>query len=201
LRDDVFLDFAVPRARIPDCSQFRSTWLNSSLLALRERELMDRYKAALPPQHHAPILESVAGVWLPIDVALAHYTACGSLGLTRQQIADIGSEVTTRVHGTSLALAVRLAKQAGVTPWTILAQLGRLWERIWIGGGVAVYRRGPKEAIIEIVQWRCADVSYVRLAMPSIVNGVVQMFCTKAYVTEVTAMVGPGALGLKLQWA
>jgi hypothetical protein len=182
-------------------TQFRSTWLGSSLLALRERNYFERYSSLLPEAHRAPILEAVAGAWLPIDVCVAHYRACDALGLSKREAWEIGMEVTRKVHGTSLALAFRLAKQAGMTPWSILAQLPRLWDRVWQGGGLAVYRRGPKEAVVELIQWPPAGIAYVRHSIPAVVLGVVELFCTKAYVTEVAAMKSDSAIGMRLQWA
>jgi hypothetical protein len=198
--EDVFLPFAVPRERLPLTWAIRSTWVGSSLQAIRDRGYFDQYATLLPREYHTAIIESVAGVWLPIDVGLAHYNACDRLGLSKRETWDIGVQVTRRVHGTTLGLAVRLAKQSGVTPWTILAQLGRLWDRIYQGGGVAVYKRGPKEAVVDIAQWPLASVGYVRQTMPAVVLGIVEMFCQKAYISEVPALAGRAAIGLKVQW-
>ena len=199
--DETFLPFPTTRDRLRDATTFRSTWLGSSLIAIREHGLYDRYLAALPQQHHEVVLQTVAGVWLPIEVALAHYHACDALELSKRDTWEISTQVTRKVHGTSLDLAIRLAKQAGVTPWSILAQLGRLWDRTWQGGGVCVYKRGPKEALIEVVKWPCAGIPYVRASMPAVVLSVIEMFCTKAYVSEVPRMCSANAIGIKLQWA
>ena len=175
--------------------------MSSSLTAISERGHFERYLTLLPGEFHAPIHESVAGVWLPIAVGVAHYRACDALGLSKRDAWEIGVEVTRKVHGTSLALAIRLAKQAGVTPWSILAQIPRLWERVWRGGGIAIYKRGPKEAVLEVIQWRLAGIPYVRYTMPAVVHGIVEMFCRKAYVTEASPMMSETSLGFRLQWA
>jgi hypothetical protein len=180
---------------------FRTTWLGSSLLALRERGHFDRYLTFLPPQHHDAILTSVAGSWLPVEVAVEHYRACDRLMLSKAEMWEIGLDVTRRVHGTSLALMIRLAKQSGVTPWAALAQLNRLWERIWRGGGCAVYKAGPKEAIVEVIQWPCAEIPYVRRTIPSVLLGVMELFCNKAYVSDVPRLATASSLGMKVQWA
>jgi len=198
--EELFVSFAVPRSRVPAATHFRSTWLSSSLNALRERGHFDRYLTLLPEADRATILETVAGVWLPVDVGISHYRACEALDLGKREAWEIGVEVTRKVHGTSLALAFRLAKQAGVTPWTIFAQLPRLWERIWRGGGVAVHKRGPKEAILEVIQWPIAGIPYVRYTMPAVVHGIVELFCRKVYVTEATAMTSGTSIGLRVQW-
>jgi hypothetical protein len=198
--EDVFLPFAIPRERVPVSTHIRSTWVGSSLQAVRERGLLDRYLALLPEEHRAPILDTVAGVWLPMEVGVAHYRACDGLGLSKRETWDIGVHVTRKVHGTTLGLAVRLAKQGGVSPWTVLAQLQRLWDRIYLGGGVAVYRKGPKEAIVDIAGWPLAPIGYVRQTMPAVAQGVVEMFCQKAYISEVSAPAQRNSFGLKLQW-
>jgi hypothetical protein len=197
---DVFLPFPVPRERIAPCTHIRSTWVGSSLQAIRERNLLDPYLARLPREYHAAIVDTVAGVWLPIEAGIAHYQACDGLGLSKREMWEIGVHITRKVHGTTLGLAVRLAKQSGVTPWTILAQLQRLWERIYQGGGVAVHRRGPKEAVIDIVGWPFAPIGYARHTMPAVILGIIEMFCEKAYVSDVPSLASKLTLGFKAQW-
>jgi hypothetical protein len=200
-REEPFVSFPVPRERVPEASHFRSTWLGSSLNALRERGHYEAYLKHLPPEHKDAILNTVAAIWLPVDVCLAHYRACDALDLGRHEAWEIGMEVTRKVHGTSLALAFRLAKQVGVTPWTILAQMPRLWERVWRGAGISVEKRGPKEALLEVIQWQPAAIPYVRMTMPAVVHGIVELFCKKAFVSEVPKMCTDKALGMRLQWA
>src|SRR4051794_38761473 len=43
------------RDGVPVATRFRSTWLGSSLAALRERGLMDRYLGVLPEPYHAVV--------------------------------------------------------------------------------------------------------------------------------------------------
>jgi hypothetical protein len=198
--DELFLPFPVPRARVPDATHLRSTWLSSSFHAVKARGLVGRYLEILPREHHDVMMSTVAGTWVPMEIALAHYRACSALGLSRAGSTEIGLEVTRKVHGTTLSLAVRLARQAGVTPWTVFAQLHRLWDRVWMGGGIAVYQVGPKEAVLEAIRWRCAEIPYVRQTMPAVVHGVVEMFCKKAYVHEAPELTSATSLGIRVQW-
>jgi hypothetical protein len=198
--DEVFLPFRSPRERMLHATAIRSTWVGSSLQAIRERSLFDQYIEHVAPEYRAPILESVAGVWLPMEVGLAHYQACDQLGLGKRERWEIGVHVTRKVHGTSLGLAIRLAKQTGVTPWTILAQIGRLWDRVYQGGDVAVYRRGPKEAVVEIAGWPLAPIPYVQQTMPAVVHAIVAMFCATVYTHDVPTLASTSSLGLRLQW-
>jgi hypothetical protein len=199
--ETVFLPFPTARAAVPMASSFRSTWLTTSLRALRERGHYERYLTYLPAEYHEAVESSVAGVWLPVKVAVSHYEACGKLDLSIQEQLDIGAEVTKRIHGTVLGTLVRLATGAGATPWTVYSNLHRLWDRIWVGGGVGVFQLGPKEARIEVIAWPCSRVSYCRVAMRGVIHGVTDLFCQKAYVHEIPKLCTPTTLGFKVQWA
>ncbi len=197
----VFLDFPVPRQRLATATQFRTTWLASSLAAIRKRNLMERYRAALDPRYYEIILETVAGQWAPIEVALAHYDACDHLGLTSVELVTIGREVSERVHGSMLATVVKLAKQSGVTPWSAMSQFNRLWEKIFDGGGVCVYQSGHKDAVIEIAGWPLANKRYVRGSMPGVVEGMLTLFCRRAFVRFLPRESDDLTAVLRAQWA
>jgi hypothetical protein len=197
---EAVLPFSVPKRQIPIATQFRSTWLTSSILSLRERNKLEEYLALLPAEHHESVMNSVAGLWLPTEVAIAHYSACGALGFTTQEMIDIGLDVTRRVHGTMLSLMVRLAKGAGATPWVALENTQRLWERVWVGGAVAVFKVGPKEARMEIAGWPCSVVPYCRIALRGVTLGIVEMFCRKAYVLDLPRLCGPNELAYRIAW-
>lgn len=182
-------------------TSFRSTWLSSSLRALRERHLLDGYLAHLPKQHHEIVLSTVVGVWLPIEIAIAHYAACDALALEPTEIIEIGREATNHVHGTLLATFVRLAKGAGVTPWTVMVRLQELWNRVWVGGGVSVTKLGPKEARLEIVGWPCASSPYCRIAVRGVITAVTDLFCNRSYAREIPSLTSSTSLGFVVSWA
>lgn len=189
------------RLTVPAASAFRSTWLSSSLRALRERRLLDRYLANLPPQYHESVLTTVAGVWLPTEVATAHYRACQELGLSEEDQLAIGEEVGKHAQGTVLGTAVRLARDVGVTPWVIIERFPQVWARVWVGGGVAVYKLGPKDARLEIAGWPCASIPYLRTAMRGVTGGLIGLFCKKAFVLPLPKLCSPTALAYRFSWA
>ena len=110
---DWHVPFPRPREQIADAKHFRSTWLTASQATLRERGLGDRYEAALDPRHRAAVLAAVAGVWLPMDVAAAHYNACDQLGLTDSELVEIGRAAMRRANATALSFMTRMAQSAG----------------------------------------------------------------------------------------
>jgi hypothetical protein len=147
---EIFLPFPTPLARMDSVSEVRSTLIASSLQALKTRDLLDRYTALLPIEHHQTILHCIAGQWFPLAIAFAHYGACDKLGLTLEQQKEIGSDVSRRIHETFLGVVVQMAKGVGVTPWTVLGRGNQLFSRIARGGGLQVTKLGPKDAQIEI---------------------------------------------------
>lgn len=187
--------------RIQETTHFRSTWLSGSLRALRERNLMDAYLARLPKESHEPILQAVAGVWLPVQVACDHYEACDKLDLSHQDLIELGRAASSYAQGSVLMTVTKLARSAGVTPWTVFGQLGRFWERVWRGGGVAVFKLGPKEARAEIHGWPCARYGYTRYAMRGVFLSLTERYCERGYVHEIPALCTPRSLGYRISWA
>jgi hypothetical protein len=182
-------------------THMRTTWLTASQATLRERGLGARYEAALAPEHRDAVLSIVAGVWMPMPVVRAHYTACNDLDLPDSELLDIGAEATRRANATHLKFIVRLAQGAGVTPWTILTQLHRVWTRTFDGGGaVGVRRLGPKEAQLRLIGYPLADLRYNRVSMRGIVSGFVELFCEKLYVREIPSQCDSRSMGLRLSW-
>ena len=67
MEEGVIREFSVPKHLVTPTTQVRSTWITSSLRAMRERDLLDRYYAVLPQELHDEIRGLVAGRWLPVD--------------------------------------------------------------------------------------------------------------------------------------
>ncbi len=199
-REEIILPFRVARSHVQPARVFRSTWLAASLHALRDRGLYERYVAALPPSQASTILSAVAGTWLPVSVAMAHYDALDRLDMpTRDQVA-MGMQVMRHTHSTVLSVAVRLATSRAASPWMILGQAQRLWDRTWDGGAIGVFKTGPREVRMELVGWPCARFTYCRAAMRGIVLGFVEPFCDKAHASEITSMHSPTSMAYRVAW-
>lgn len=198
---EVVLPFPVARAKIPTTMNWRSTWVVSSIQSLKARGHFDKYSKLLGTTHRDAILLAVAGMWLPIAVARAHYEACDALGLPRSEQVEMGLAVGERAQGTLLRTATRVVTGSGVTPWTVVPQLQRLWERGADGGGTSVLKVGPKEAIVETIGCELFDVPYFRHAYAGVILGIVKLLCKRAYAHDETAPLAQGECALRLQWA
>jgi serine/threonine protein kinase len=192
--------FPKPRHQIEDARHFRSTWITASQATLRGLGAWDRYEAAIDPQHRAALVAAVAGVWMPMDVARAHYTACDTLGFSESELVEIGRSAMRRANATTLSLVSRMAQGVGVTPWTALAQTPRFRAATLDGGFIGIAKLGPKEARVEYVGYPLAGIRYNRVTWRGIVIGTVELFCRKAYVKEMPAQCDQRTLVLKLSW-
>lgn len=195
---EVVLPFPHP---LVDCTEFRTTWLSSSLGAMKDLGLLEQYRRELPERYHEPVLYSVAGAWVSVEIAVAHYAACERLGLPHSQVVELSRAVTHRLHDTSLSTVVRLVKQSGATPWHAMMQLNRFWERVWRGGGgVRVTKLGPKDAIIEFGGWPIATSTYVQKAMPAIAEAVLALFCRRVFSREASEYYRHHVVAVHVSW-
>jgi len=197
-REEVVL--ALPTPVIP-IRNARSTVLIGSLASVREAGRFAEYEVQLTLAHREILLNLVAGTWVPIDIAYAHYDACDHLGFTPDQQVANGRSTFDKTSGTLLGTVIRMAKEAGVSPWTVFPQFQRFWSRGYDGNGISVYGSGPKEARMELVQSRLADSRYYRNALRGLVLGVTELFCKKAYVTERSGTRAPMSASFRVQWA
>jgi hypothetical protein len=116
---------------------------------------------------------------------MTHYAACERLRLTTAEQVALGRAVEDVARRTTLQLVVRVAREAGVTPWAAFAHQQTMWSRAWRGGGVGVRRVGPKEALLDVVGWPCARFTYVRNATKGIVLAQTGILARSVYVNEV----------------
>jgi hypothetical protein len=201
MNEEVVIPFSSNPETIRPVTQVRSTLLTSSLRSVRDRNLFEKYLSILPRQHHDAILAAVAGTWLPIAVAEAHYQTCDALGFSVQEQVQIGLEVAQRIQGTFLGTMVKLAKGGGATPWHALEHYQKLWDRLMAGGGgVQLARLGPKEGKIRIVGLSLSRIPYFRVAFRGINQGSVELFSRKAYVSDIPQLCTPLTLGYRISW-
>jgi hypothetical protein len=198
--ETIIIPFAAPRELITPADGYRSTWLMSSLQALRDRGHLDAYYKSLEPSMHDTMRSLVVGVWVPMSLARAHYEACDRLQLGATEQIALGRAVSDRAQGAMLGTVVRMAKGAGVTPWTVLPQYRRLFERGVRGGGISVVKIGPKEARIDIVACELFEVPYFRVAFRGILQGIAGLFCRVSFIHDVPTAQRSDA-SYRFQWA
>ncbi len=189
--------------RSPDSgavTSVRSTLIASSLLSLRARGHYERYLDLLAGKHRDTVLAVVAGAWLDVEIAFAHYDACEALALPEPEQRAIGAEVGDRAQKTFFGVLIRSATSAGVTPWTAFDYVHRARERMFQGGDVEVAKLGPKEARVTCVGLPFARVAYFRNAFLGVQAAGIRLFARRVYAREDAAMRTPTTFVSVLSW-
>ncbi len=182
-------------------SHARSTLLLGSIASLRDAGQLDEYRAALPAAHREILLSGVAGTWIPIEVAAAHYESCDRLCIPADQQLQNGRSTLDKTRGTIAGTVTRMARETGLTPWGVFPHFQRFWSRAFDGGAVCVAKLGPKEALVEVVGCPLADSLYFRNALRGMILGVTELFCRKAYVSEKAGARPWDSVSYRAQWA
>lgn len=196
---DVVIAFPVARALILPATQFRSTPVINSIETLRGEGRFEQYAKSLEGRRDEVVLCPV-GTWMPIALAGAHYQACDRLGLSIQEQVAMGRAAAERASTGWLATFLTFARGgAGLTPWSLLNHLDRLWKRIADGGAVAVYRLGPKEARVEYVGCELFDIPYYRNGSRGMLDALGGMLSERHHTHELPRR-ARGEATYRLQW-
>jgi len=161
--EEAILPLPGPRSTIASARAFRSTWILSSLESLRLGGYWERYLDELV-DHREQILSCVAGAWLPMNVARAHYRACDRLRLSNQEITGLGASEGGPVRLAWRSAFVALAGRAVSVP-EALRQVHRMWHRSADGGAAAVYLLDKCHARVEYVGCELFEITFFRLAV------------------------------------
>ena len=105
------LELPAEPSELRPVSALRGTVLASSLQALTKHGHRERYDDLLDPAYREAIRDLVVRSWVPVDVALAHYTAANALPFTHTQRVQMGGAVGERLHASFLGTIVRAARR------------------------------------------------------------------------------------------
>ncbi|WP_394835240.1 hypothetical protein LVJ94_52955 [Pendulispora rubella] len=201
IAEEIVVALDVPRNRVPLTTKFRSTWIVASQNALRDCGFFDRYTKLLSQVHRDILLTAVVGTWLPVSVAVAHYSACDELGLSEGDIKTIGTILTRHLNNAFVSVAGRFARQVGATPWLPLSYARRVWDRMCTGGAIAVYKEGPKEARVEVLGCTLGHIPYFREGLRDLGSGLGALFCEAMYVKLLPTAKEPTTIVYRASWA
>jgi hypothetical protein len=199
--EQIIVPFPGPVSTLGVATKCKSTLIVSSVRAMKENGYMDAYAGHLDPRHKETVLACIAGTWVSIDVAIAHYTACNALGLAVPEQVRMGASVADRIHRSLLNTVVRLAAGAGADPWTALGHFHKFYERMFDRGGTSVVKVGPKDARVEIVGLPLASIPYFVNAYRGVIQAGGQLFGSRAFVTTLAKHASPTSVAFRIAWA
>ena len=201
MEPEILVPFPETLPQAPETTHLRSTLLVTSLAALRRRALLEPYERHTGAERFAAITTAVAGMWLPIDVGVAHYASCDALGLSHAEQMAIGGEVVRELQRSFIGTLLKLsAAGAGVTPWLALARFSAVYERMFQGGGLRVVKTGPKDARMEVVGQRLARVGYFRNAYRGFLQAGCEFFSDHVFVADLPRHCTASTLGYRISW-
>src|SRR5438309_95354 len=107
-----------PGERLRPVERVRSTLITAGIANLRALGFLDEWSRGVDAEARDELLTSIAGTWLPVELAFKYYRGCDALNLTHEQGVSIGRSFAARVSGTVLHAVKHVASGIGVTPWT-----------------------------------------------------------------------------------
>lgn len=194
--DETLLDWRSPSGG--EVNKVRSTLLASSLRTLKDHGYYETYLSHLPEQYHEAVLLTLAPVWHPLDIAMAHYAACDAIGVGEEEMREIGEAVAQSVMGTFLGTLVRSTRSAGTSPWIPLRNYDKLWARLMDGGRLRIVRTGPKDAKVISEGIPMFEHTYFRVAYAGVVKGSLGLFARTIY--SKSKLVTPTRLDVSVSW-
>lgn len=171
-------------------TKVRSTLLSASIIALTRRGLADAYWRAIEPRYTDELRVLVAGTWIPVEIAMAHYTVLQGLVSDEREQFAMGSEVGDRIQASLLGTLLRAARATGITPWTAVEAYPRLYQRCFDGGWCGVYRCGPKDALFEQRGVPMIELAYFRNAWMGMAKAAISLFSRHCHVQPKRAPAG-----------
>ncbi len=167
---------------------------------MAERGLLERHQALLPASLRDRLGTATATDWIALDDALALYRACDALQLTTDQQIELGRTVSRANNGIVIRTMANLAGRMGMSPWTALRSIDRVWQRNNRGGGIAVYKLGERVARLEFWQVPLAQSPFFVTSMRGAIAIGLEDFCERMLVNELPDLLTPDTFALRLMW-
>jgi hypothetical protein len=198
--DDAIVPLTLPPASIPLATAIRSTTLISSLGTIEQAGRIETYWKNVPERYAGTLRHLVAGVWVPIEVGLAHYQTVERLRFSEQDARLNGRRVAENVQNSHFATMVR-ALGSAVSLWSVLPKFPSFMGRLIQGGACAIYRVGPKDARIELHAIPIARFQYVRSAWAGMFEGTLGLVSRKVYARDLRQKGSlPNSATFELAW-
>lgn len=162
----------------------------------------ERYLKALPTEHQ-DIAHTLASSWAPAVHNEIHCQAIDAIGLTDEQLQQMGEMLGAHILDSLFATLLRSARSAGAENgiWLLMKQADRLFARIYQGGGCTVIQSGPKDALFEMHGIPFGRFNVYRALHCAFLRGVVMMVAKASVIKIVRPRDGkPDTVSASLSW-
>jgi hypothetical protein len=200
-REEVLIPYPATLEVEPVATHCRSTLLAASIRSLKEHGLYERYAVALHPTHLATVSTAIAGTWIPIEVGVAHYRACDTLGLSTDEQLLLGGEVVRALQKTFLGSVLKAANAGiGLGALTGIQKFFGVYARSIKGGGARMVQIGPKDVRVDFVGLPFSGIEYFRVAYRGFIHAGCEFFSQRVVVAELSAFRSPTTVGYRIAW-
>ncbi|HEY2517254.1 MAG TPA: hypothetical protein VGI39_40555 [Polyangiaceae bacterium] len=198
---ELFVPFPDSMRTAPETTAVRSTTIIVSRQGIEDRGHFGEYKKHLPADSEAELEAAVAGIWLPIQLAIDHYVACDRLQLGVLAERELGGLAVRKLGDTVMGTITKGFGSAGIVSlWDVLRRYSLFFSANFRGGGSRVWKVGPKDAILEICGFPLARVPYLRHAYGGLLSEGARFLVTTSHVAEVPRLCTPTTLGFRVSW-
>jgi hypothetical protein len=195
---EVFLPFR--NSPVVAISEVRSTLIMAGIQAVRAQGLFGPYSESLSSGVREQIAGLAAGIWVPVEIAVAHYSAMDRLGIDQSVIEALGADVAARTWKHILAPVFARSKRIGPKPWEALSHAQETVQLNWRGGDVRIFKEKPTQALYEWAGQPCADIPYFVTSFGSFMRELLKLFSSRAYQHVVPERCSSTTIALRLVW-
>jgi hypothetical protein len=195
---EVFLPFR--NSPVVPVRDVRSTLIMAGIQSLREHGLFQRYSEALSTDVRERVAGLAAGLWVPVEIAVAHYSAMDRLGIEQHTIEALGAEVAARSWKHILSPVFARARRIGPKPWEAFGYTHETINLNWRGGDVQIVKEGPTQALYEWAGQPCAAIPYFVTSFGSFMRALTKLFASRATHRVVHERCSPTSIVLRLSW-
>jgi hypothetical protein len=197
--DQVFLPFT--KSPVEPVTEVRSTLLIAGIQSVRAQGLYEQYSDVLSSEVRESLVGLAGGIWVPVELAVAHYAAMDRLDIGRLTIEALGAEVAERAWKHILAPVFTRAKRIGPKPWEAFSHTHETVKLNWRGGDVQITKESPTQALYEWAGQPCANIPYFVTSFGSFMRALTNLFSSRAYYSVVPERSSPTTIALRLWWA
>lgn len=143
----------------------RRMLVHSSIAELGAAGHYDRYRELMQPGALERIRELIGPGWMPVELALEHYSACDRLQLSDESIHEAGTRAGDKMG--SALLVAGAQPQVEVkdrSPWPLLQAFARMGRRIYDGASAQYVKTASNALRIEYYGNPLFDFHYYRVA-------------------------------------
>jgi hypothetical protein len=146
-------------------SAVRRMLVHSSIAEIGSLGLYDTYVDQIPRSALDRIKELIGPGWMPVELAIAHYTACDKLHIEDEAIFRLGLRAGDKMGSALLVAGAQpRIETKDRSPWPLLPAFARMGRRIYDGASAQYVRTGPNSLQVEYYGNPLFSFHYYRVA-------------------------------------